>query len=430
MEITELNGGCTPCAIQLKSGNLSFPSMDGVVWTDPTRKDVNLPDGPLYVERIMVDGIPMNLDTMVQIPYDTKLLSLFLEYSSWSNRENIYIDYKLDNAKEWTALKIELNGEIRFPNPGIGSHQIQIRKLNGFGYQNYQQIQFQFYIATPWFKKWWFYVLIIALTSGLITLFLRIRTNQLLLHQKKLEHLIDEKTHELKESYDQLEQNNSIKTRLISIISHDLVTPLKFLSMTGRRLAHHHDQIKPSQLEEILEEMSRTSDELHQLSTNILNWIKYKNDNDWLEKQPINLHLLIEEVSGILGPLANQQGVKLINEVPETVELNEYLDPLKIVLYNLLSNAIRYSQNSDVRFTFKTEGTKIVVGVKDQGTGMSSVIAEKIMAGTYHFSMQGNESKKGYGLGYMIIVDLVNLMGAELKIDTKSNEGTHVFIKL
>ena len=430
MEITELNGGCTPCAIQLKSGQLSFPTMDGLVWADPSLREETLPNGPLFLDKFNIDGTPLIKDSLEHIPYKAKLISFFPEYSSWSNPENVYLDYKLDDTKNWTALHLDLNGEIRLPNPGIGRHVIKIRKLNGFGYTNLSQIEIPFTIETPWYKKWWFYFSLAALISGLIALILRIRTNQLLTHQKKLEKLIDEKTYALKESYEQLEQNNNVKTRLISIISHDLVTPLKFLSMTGRRLANHHNQIKGAQLEEILGEMSKTSDELHQLSTNILNWIKYRNDNDWLQKQPIHLRSLIEEVSSVLGPVARQQQIEICNEVPADIHLQEYLDPLKVVLYNLLSNAIRYCENSKVVFRYFNESGKSVIAVSDQGAGMSPMIADKIMSGSYHFSMTGNEQKKGYGLGYMIIMDLISLMNASLKIETNPEKGTTVYIKL
>jgi signal transduction histidine kinase/ligand-binding sensor domain-containing protein len=430
MEITELNGGCTPCAIQLKSGLLSFPTMDGLVWANPLLTDNKLPDGPFYIDQIHADGKIIAREEAKQLPYDTRLISIRPEISSWGNPENLYLDYKLDDNSNWQTINVTNNGEIQLANMVPGMHILKIRKLNGFGPNNFSMLELKVGISIPWFKKWWFYVLTILFVSGTIALILRIRTNQLLLHQRKLEQLIDEKTHELKASYELLEQNNNLKTRLISIISHDLVTPLKFLSMTGRRLAKHHEQLKLVQLEEMLGEMSKTTDELHQLSTNILNWIKYKNDHDWLQTQNIHLHSLIAEVIGILAPIAKQQGLHLINHVPTSIYLVEFLDPLKIVLYNLLSNAIRYSENSEVKFSFIENNNQKTIVVEDEGKGMSPIIAEKIMNGDYHFSIKGNENKKGYGLGYMIVMDLIKLMGAELKINSSPGKGTAVYIHL
>ena len=57
MDITELNGGCTPCALQLNDSTLSFPSMDGLVRVDPLALDARIPEGKIYIDDcLLADG--------------------------------------------------------------------------------------------------------------------------------------------------------------------------------------------------------------------------------------------------------------------------------------------------------------------------------------------------------------------------------------
>jgi hypothetical protein len=52
MEMTELNGGCTPCALRLKNNTISFPTMDGLLWVNPDYAIPVLPDGDIFIDEI------------------------------------------------------------------------------------------------------------------------------------------------------------------------------------------------------------------------------------------------------------------------------------------------------------------------------------------------------------------------------------------
>ena len=132
----------------------------------------------------------------------------------------------------------------------------------------------------------------------LISLYFRLRTKQFKQRQKKLEKQVTEKTKELLQKNEVLEKSNSINTRLISIISHDIITPLKFLTVAGKSLQEKRSQMPEELQQETISEMANTSQELQLLSTNILNWIKYQNENRRLLKETFNLHELVQQVLG------------------------------------------------------------------------------------------------------------------------------------
>ena len=115
--------------------------------------------------------------------------------------------------------------------------------------------------------------------------------------------IVERKTREIQQKNEELEKNNLIKTRLISIISHDLVAPLKFVHLTSKSLLENKHQMDEELYNEMLFEIANSSKELELLSTNILNWIKYQNENRRLKKEEFDLHDMANQVFNIFQGL-------------------------------------------------------------------------------------------------------------------------------
>jgi signal transduction histidine kinase len=432
MNISELNGGCSPCALALNVNTISFPSMDGLLWVNPKRKNIQLPNGNIYVDNFIVnDSIVYNIDDKdIQLPVNTKTISIQLGYSAWCNKENIYISYRLNNSEDWKLLDSKAESEIKFTNLNDGTYNLEIRKLNGFGINNYAYKTIQFTIITAWYKRWWFYVLATNALIGLLFIFYKLRTKNLLNQQLKLENLVTNKTIELQEKNDLLEKNNEINTRLISIISHDIITPLKFLNVAGKNLLEKKALMSEELKDETINEITTTSKELQLLSTNILNWIKYQNENRRLIKEPFYVHEMLNQIFGVLNSLANSKRLKLINDIPKQLVITEFNEPLKILVYNLLTNAIHFSHNGNITVRHRKVEEKNCIEVLDNGVGMSEDQIKNIMADKFIISSANINNKKGNGLGYLIIKDLIKMMSATLEISSAKQEGTKVSIYL
>src|SRR4030095_16160202 len=271
-------------------------------------------------------------------------ISIKLAFAAWCNKENIYFEYQLNDSLNWKPVNADIDAVIRFNNLSAGDYVLSIRKLNGFGINNYSYKSIHFSIPTPWYKMWWFNVLIVFAAGGLVLLYVNLRTKQLKHNQQRLEKQVFEKTKELQHKNEVLEKNDSIKTRLISIMSHDIVTPLKFLTAAGKNLIEKRNVMSEELQKETLEEMANTSQELQMLSTNILNWIKYQNENRRLARENFNTHELVKQAISILKSLARQKQLVLKNVVAPELTMYQYYEPLKILVYNLLTNAINFSE--------------------------------------------------------------------------------------
>lgn len=430
MEMTELNGGCSPCALRLKNNILSFPSMDGLLWVDPAKAIPVLPEGDVFVDEVLIDNEIKDPEYLSQksLPAKTGEIIIRLAFSAWCNKENIYLEYQLNDDGNWNPVNAGNLSEIRFNNLPPGKYKLQIRKMNGFGFNNYTYKTINFSITTPWTQRWWFYLLCALLLFGIVALYLKFRTRQYKIRQKKLEKQVAEKTKELQDQNEILEKNNSIKTRLISIISHDIVTPLKFVTVAGKNLIEKRKLMPEELQQETIREMTNTSQELQMLSTNILNWIKYQNENRRMAKEIFSLHELVNQVLGILQSLARQKSLVIENKVPLDMKVHQYYEPLKILIYNLLTNAIHFTEKGIITVSALRQGDHITISVKDEGIGMTKEQIQRLMEEDVVITSANVDNKRGHGLGYLIIKDLLKTMGATLNIESQKGIGTTVSV--
>jgi len=432
MDITEMNGSFAPPVLQMQNETISFPTMDGLLWVNPGKAVPILPYGNIYVDEILVDNEKMNAGSLTTEPFpsDTREILIQLGFSAWCNKENLYIDYDLNNSGKWKAVDVGNEAVIRLYSLGPGNYNLRVRKMNGFGSENYSYNEFHFHITTPWYQRWWFYLLLSFLIVGLGSLYVKLRTRQYVIRQRKLEQQVFEKTKELQLKNEILEKNDTVKTRLISIISHDIITPLKFLTVAGKNLAQKKQMMPEEMQNEAINEMTKTSQELQLLTTNILNWIMYQNQNRRMVMENINLHEQVERIFGILNPLAHQKQQHLLNNIDEQLIVFQYAGPLRVLIYNLVMNAINFSGKGNISVSDRRENDNVIISIQDEGAGMTPEQIQNIMNDEVIISSTTVDNRKGHGLGYLIIKDLIKMIGAELIIVSEKEKGTIVSIKI
>lgn len=248
--------------------------------------------------------------------------------------------------------------------------------------------------------------------------------------QKILKLLVERKTREIQLKNEELEKNNLIKTRLISIISHDLISPLKFIHLTSKSLYENKDGLPEPLYNEMLQEISHSSKELELLSTNILNWIKYQNENRRLKKEEFDLHEMGNQIFTIFQGLARQKNISFVNDINTGIVLYQYMEPLRIVLYNIILNALNFTEKGCITISGGISRKGILIRVRDEGVGMTQEQINNIMSEHFIVSSANLNNRKGNGLGYLIIKDLLKFVDAKFLIKSKKNKGTMVSILL
>lgn len=216
-----------------------------------------------------------------------------------------------------------------------------------------------------------------------------------------------------------LEESNRMKDKLLSIISHDLRTPLS--NTKGILDLAEGDYLSPSELNQLLKDLDAQYVKSLTLLDNLLFWIKGQMSGSPLESKLIDLKLLIDCLCHELEISAGRKGVTLINDVHEQLTISGDREMIKVVFRNLLTNAIKFTEKGYVRI-YATVGELITVHVEDNGIGMSGEVLQKVLSRSY-FTTKGTHKESGTGFGLLICRDLIEKHGASLSIKSEVGEG-------
>ncbi|MBL0342771.1 MAG: HAMP domain-containing histidine kinase [Bacteroidetes bacterium] len=357
------------------------------------------------------------------------------------------MEYLMDGFnKDWMPLSAN-ETSISFSNLPSGNYTFRLRKLNGIAANSYIEGSIAFSVEKKFYESGTFLLLIIAGLSSFILLLLKFNSQRIIKKNLDLEKSIGERTKELKKANLLLEENNSelaqkeqflkdsilVKDRLISVISHDIITPLKFISMVSRISKKNPDMLDRNKLIDSMNDIEFASDKLYNNASNILNWMKFQNNRITPKLDYIAIHDFVGEVSDPLIGMLDIKGLKIENNIPEEDIIITDRNILTIILQNILSNAIKYSNSGNITFTANHQNSNYLMSITDNGIGMSPATLaniEKIKSRKVHFSATDFNPDTSSNLGYYIIVDFLQLLGGVLDVKSVPGKGTTVTIAI
>lgn len=211
-------------------------------------------------------------------------------------------------------------------------------------------------------------------------------------------------------------QINQMKESIFNAIAHDLRAPL--LGLQGYLMMLESTFLTEEQ-KEMLDNMEKSSQSLTSLIENILDISKLEKGLLKLNKTVFNLKACAEQIIKELQAVAVNKKLKIENLIDEKVKINADEQLLKRVFSNLISNAIKFTEEGKIIISYN----KGKVYVKDSGIGIAPSQLKKI----FEKYNKGNSKEKGYGLGLNISRHIVEAHGGT--IEAKNNkEGGACFI--
>jgi signal transduction histidine kinase len=235
---------------------------------------------------------------------------------------------------------------------------------------------------------------------------------------------------ELKINERRLQKLNSDKNKLLSIVSHDLKAPfntiLNFINLINDGIEIDEDQKK-----EYLRYIYNSAKQQLELIHDLLDWSKI--EAGLLEFSPnfIDFHPIINKVLNSYSGQIYQKGIKIIQNFDK--ELKVFFDKnyLKIVLSNLISNAVKFShKNGKIIISANDEDDFTTITIQDNGIGFSERYFKQLTQSNDIAIQIGTMGEKGTGLGLRFCYDIITSNYGKLFIESKSQKGTKVTIKI
>ena len=140
---------------------------------------------------------------------------------------------------------------------------------------------------------------------------------------------------------------------------------------------------------------------------------------------------IVEEIESIFKYSFDQKNITFSNQVlPEHIVLMD-LNHLKVILRNLISNAIKFTPaKGRVTVTSHINDGKITVGISDTGRGMNNEEIERLLSVKTHFTKPGTQGEKGTGIGLLLCRELIELNGGEMWLTSEVDKGTTFYFSL
>jgi signal transduction histidine kinase len=419
----EFNGGCSPGHARLANGDVVIPSIDGLVWFRPEEVPDPWPRGKVLVEHMRVDGVHQQPASTVRSVGPAARLELDLGLPFWGNPRNALLKYRMQGADmDWRILPS--TGHLVLERMPAGRYTLQVLVPSDEG-GNIQDL-LTYEVLPAWYLRWWAIVTWAGLLVLAVLFIMRYRIRQYQQHMDRLEHLVQERTDALYTSNQALKREGEVKDRLMHIVSHDLVAPLKAIARVGRMGSAPDVQWSETELRAAFLDMATASQQLHDNASNLLSWIKHQGGRIQLRPRHVALHALVEQVFAPLEETCRQQAVDFRNLVEEEMVVHVDPDILAIILQNLLSNALKYAPGSTVIISAAVHEGRLVLGVKDTGPGMTMASQQRIRS---LLRTADRDIDLRSGLGYVIIADLAALMEGTVELRT-GDTGTEVVLSM
>ncbi len=224
---------------------------------------------------------------------------------------------------------------------------------------------------------------------------------------------------------EQLSKANVVKGKLLSIVSHDLRGPLT--SLYGLLGLVDRGQVGEKEAKRLFKGIRESMDASLVLLDNILLWASSQLKTNTVEAsiEPLNVATLVDESIKPFAIQAARKKVTVKSEVPFDAYVMGDKDMLKSVVRNLVSNAIKFTQEGGCVCVFsKQEDKQLVVSVSDDGVGLSDEIKQTLFGNGMVKARFGTSEEKGAGIGLMLCDDLIRQMNGKIWVHPISDRGS------
>ena len=252
---------------------------------------------------------------------------------------------------------------------------------------------------------------------------------------RRLQEEVDRQTHSLKETMAEVENQknelqslNDLKNKLFTLVAHDLRNPLQNLSSLIELL--EKNVLDPERMTEFTHRTKVGLSESLMIMERLLHWSYKQLDGIHVQKENIDLKVVVSEVKDELKSLAQNKKIQIKTDLNDKIIFFDR-DMLRVILRNLISNGIKFSYEQGlIEISTTSTDEEISVHVRDYGVGMNPVWYENLVKTGNPEVKSGTKGEKGNGFGLLITKDFVEMNGGTLICESELEKGTTFTLNL
>ncbi len=225
---------------------------------------------------------------------------------------------------------------------------------------------------------------------------------------------------------DELTHLNQTKDRLLSIVSHDVKTPVGAICTVLNNMTSNYENISDTDRKASLIMMHSSVEALYSRIMTIMQWVMGELANSEIKRIQFSISELVDECIKTQETSITMKSLKVNNEVPKYIMGNDDINVVRLVIQNLLGNAVKFSYpNGEITIKAEHNCDRAWISVSDNGMGISEAKLEKIF--NYMTSSEkGTGGETGTGIGLFVSKQFIDKIGGKIAIESKKGIGTTV----
>ncbi|MFZ7133467.1 MAG: ligand-binding sensor domain-containing protein [Eubacteriales bacterium] len=342
-----------------------------------------------------------------------------LNYYSPGNNKYAYILEGFD--ENWHYCNAN-ETYTRYTNIPTGEYTFRVKASNSNEIWTEEGVSLKIIISAPFWQQWWFIAGMVAIAILLVYIVIKFRTYTLQKYSQKLEYNFEEKTHQLVQRSEQLENELRKRAEFTRALAHELKTPLTpLLSSSEFLMGTVENDITLGFINNIRQgilNLEKRINDLMDLARGEVGLLKL--NCDYLPA----LNIIKESIQYFL-PEAQRKNQGLILDIPDTLpEIYADSERLRQVILNLLNNASKFTRkNGEIILKAREEKDNIIIEVIDNGCGIDKSEQEHIFE-PYSKLQLKKESSSGLGLGLYLAKLFIELHEGQIWVISSKGKGS------
>ena len=387
----------------------------------------------------------------ITLSYEESVFSFDFVALNYTHPHMNQYAFKMEGfERDWNYVGDQRSATYTSLDPG--EYIFRVKASNNDGLWNEEGTSLKIIITPPFWQKSWFLILSALTFCALVYAMIYYRMRNLRQINQELEDKVNERTSqlktlveelqmkqneveasnsELKKTYKQLETINDqldkrvyertaklVKAnqqldRFVYSASHDLSAPLKSILGLINLVKLEHRQ------EGLSQHLKYMENSILKLEVVIEHLTNFSRNQSPVSKTNFSFAEIVDEVLDDFKYFATSNNLKIVRSFNQTDQLNSDFHRIKIVLSNLVSNAIKYrdikKEENYIKIKLTKNGVSSVIEVEDNGIGIASEHQEKI----FEMFFRGTTRSEGSGLGLFIVKDIVEKLNGEITLSSE-----------
>jgi len=224
---------------------------------------------------------------------------------------------------------------------------------------------------------------------------------------------------------------NEMKDKLLSIIGHDLRSPLSTNINGLEAIINNYDMLEDEKRKELMGMLLNGSREVLNLLEDLLAWARQSSNSSNVKLSAFDIKPFLEDELERIQPVALDKGIDLLQEAVQEVTVMADKNMIKTVIRNLVFNAVKFTERGG-KITVYTEVSagRVHISVQDTGVGMSSEVVNKLFKIDELVSTRGTNNEKGFGFGLVLAKEFIEKNNGSISVSSVPGEGSTIGFSL